>query len=1036
MTGTAFGPQAPNASTSLPLASVNVYGDSVDTWVQDTYVAGRNTGTVLNAQFFNMIIGNLRQAVRDAGISLVDGDMTLLSKAIIAQATSVSESIMASTPFNWGQIRNPPTSLAGYGIKDATPISHVGTGGAAHALATQMLAGFLSPTDKAKIDSLATVAVTGSYRNLSDTPVLAAVATSGSASDITRGTLPVSQLPVGTSAGTVAAGNDSRIVGAVQASTLGAANGVATLDGSGKVPSAQLPSYVDDVLEYSTYSALPAPGEAGKIYVTTDTNYEYRWSGSTYIRLVASPGSTDAVAEGTVNLYFTAARALAAVPASNATPTMAGTPSAGSAVSWARGDHVHPSDTSRLAIASLGSNVLAALNTALNAAGGLLGVNQAASTYATRVAASLSGGVTVSGGLAITAGTPSNTAGVLYSDASNNLYWNGFAIGNGAAANGTPNTYGLFTGTTSLGNGILSQVTSSMVQAYAGGVATTLQIGGNANGKTALQISTSADAGGFATLQAIQSQGGAWGNIVLNAQGGNVGVGALSPSARIHTVTTDGNNVALFSGDTNLIRVTPTATDIRLGGLNVAQSAYSTLRIDGAPLFLNTITGGNVVVGSGNTYAKFHVNGTDGNNAAVFSGGTNLLRITPTATDITIGSLDAGLSYYRPLTICGTSVDIEANFAIRGIQAAANWVTGFVTPELFGAAGDGSADDTPYVQAAFNDGRPVYLPNKYKITAGIARTGNLYVFGRGRNSGLIAAFTTGNAIGVWLPTAANPIGSGGQLVLRDFAIMPAAAGANMTALNVNGTASDAGSSEPEFFIQNVHVLPTSTSNYSGNGFLMSDLRNGVIDGCTIFGRYGNNGAGGAGIAFLASSPNSAPVRINIRNSEVSWWTYGITFNPYSASSGTNDIEGVHILSNTILACQYCIYGSSNDKSSAFINIQGNDLEFGIMGIRLSDWMQVRILNNYALADTSAGTGVAQYGIYNVMNSSVSQYGWIAFNTVDFSNTAGSISSRTGIVCNNSGGAIRTTVVPNKTILASTGYSLSASTETSMANQAY
>lgn len=92
----------------------------------------------------------------------------------------------------------------------------------------------------------------------------------------------------------------------------GAAGGVAELDGSGKVPSTQLPSYVDDVVEAANLASLPGTGETGKIYVTLDTNKCYRWSGSTYIEISASPGSTDAVAEGTTNLYFTAARAKSA----------------------------------------------------------------------------------------------------------------------------------------------------------------------------------------------------------------------------------------------------------------------------------------------------------------------------------------------------------------------------------------------------------------------------------------------------------------------------------------------------------------------------------------------------------------------------------------------------------------------------------------------------------------------------------------------------------------------------------------------------
>lgn len=57
----------------------------------------------------------------------------------------------------------------------------------------------------------------------------------------------------------------------------GKANGLATLGTDGKVPSEQLPSYVDDVVEVSTEAGLPQPGESGKIYVTADTNLIYRW---------------------------------------------------------------------------------------------------------------------------------------------------------------------------------------------------------------------------------------------------------------------------------------------------------------------------------------------------------------------------------------------------------------------------------------------------------------------------------------------------------------------------------------------------------------------------------------------------------------------------------------------------------------------------------------------------------------------------------------------------------------------------------------
>ena len=74
----------------------------------------------------------------------------------------------------------------------------------------------------------------------------------------------------------------------VTAAEKGAVNGVATLDANGLVPSSQLPSYVDDVIEAADFASLPATGEGGKIYVTLDDNKTYRWGGSAYAEISAS----------------------------------------------------------------------------------------------------------------------------------------------------------------------------------------------------------------------------------------------------------------------------------------------------------------------------------------------------------------------------------------------------------------------------------------------------------------------------------------------------------------------------------------------------------------------------------------------------------------------------------------------------------------------------------------------------------------------------------------------------------------------------
>lgn len=93
----------------------------------------------------------------------------------------------------------------------------------------------------------------------------------------------------------------------VNTSALGQANGVATLDNSGLIPSSQLPSYVDDVVEGYAKTTTSSDGvvtvegfykedkfttaiagETGKIYVDLATNISYRWGGTTYVQITSS----------------------------------------------------------------------------------------------------------------------------------------------------------------------------------------------------------------------------------------------------------------------------------------------------------------------------------------------------------------------------------------------------------------------------------------------------------------------------------------------------------------------------------------------------------------------------------------------------------------------------------------------------------------------------------------------------------------------------------------------------------------------------
>jgi hypothetical protein len=81
----------------------------------------------------------------------------------------------------------------------------------------------------------------------------------------------------------------------------GVADGYASLGSNGLVPTGQLPSYVDTVIEYATYSAFPATGASGSIYLALDTGFSYRWSGTVYVNVSGTVNSVNGQT-GTVTL--------------------------------------------------------------------------------------------------------------------------------------------------------------------------------------------------------------------------------------------------------------------------------------------------------------------------------------------------------------------------------------------------------------------------------------------------------------------------------------------------------------------------------------------------------------------------------------------------------------------------------------------------------------------------------------------------------------------------------------------------------------
>ena len=105
-------------------------------------------------------------------------------------------------------------------------------------------------------------------------------------------------------------------LGGIASNLIGVASGICPLDSSSHIAAAYLPSYVAEIITAANLAAFPASGNAAYIYVANDTEKTYRWSGSAYIEISPSPGSTDSVTEGSVNLYYTNTRARAAISVS------------------------------------------------------------------------------------------------------------------------------------------------------------------------------------------------------------------------------------------------------------------------------------------------------------------------------------------------------------------------------------------------------------------------------------------------------------------------------------------------------------------------------------------------------------------------------------------------------------------------------------------------------------------------------------------------------------------------------------------------
>jgi hypothetical protein len=184
---------------------------------------------------------------------------------------------------------NVGTNLAqGTRTTTAVPVTSSTGTGATLGAATTSLAGVMTAADKTKLDGVAT----GATANASDAQLRDRATHTGSQAIST------------------VTGLQTALDNKINSSERGVSGGIATLDQFARIPASQLPSYVDDVLEYPTRQDFPTTGESGKIYIAINQGTAanptvwWRWTGTTYVDIPPSPGTTDVLVEGSTNLYF------------------------------------------------------------------------------------------------------------------------------------------------------------------------------------------------------------------------------------------------------------------------------------------------------------------------------------------------------------------------------------------------------------------------------------------------------------------------------------------------------------------------------------------------------------------------------------------------------------------------------------------------------------------------------------------------------------------------------------------------------------
>ncbi len=689
-------------------------------------------------------------------------------------------------------------------------------------------------------------------------------------------------------------------------SDVGAADGVAPLGSDSKVPAAYLPSYVDDVVEAATFAALPGTGETGKIYAVIDTNKVYRWSGSAYVVISASPGSTDAVTEGATNLYFTVARVLQAL-ADN--PATARTNMALAAVA-ASGQ---AQDLDRGGLQSLGQQVVGSLPYTLTAANAgrnvLIVVSGGTITLPLASAVGSGGTITLKN---VTSATV--TMALAGSDS-----WD--------AASAT------------LGAGQTIMFTSdggvfwrAMVQENA----LSARIVGGAN------ISTSVDSQGRLVLSASGTVSAAAADVSVAPTGDISSTNAQAALAELDSEkapksnpTFSGGQVLPASGGFKFIKCITLATNTDLDGVT-----------DAGFYDLDSPTNGPY---AGVGWGYLDVIRHSGSAQFCIQRFTHLFfgrEVTWQRRKVSNvwGPWQPTSGYVTPAHFGATGGSTLSGASTDDTTAIGKWLD-------YGIA---------------NQGIPLVLDQFYKITSAISKDISgvngfgIRSLGAAARAGIYMSGTTAQ-LAFSGANQSNPSGfDADQYHFADFLIGIDANRSNFL-LGISAEP-DSGSDAPGLHMQNVHVRRSGDGyGVTGDTFYFQDIRQFEVHNVSAQGKY----FGYAGNMFrLAAAAGGAPVEGSFTNCRSSHFQKMFKFDASSGATASDDWQGMHLDRCSAIAVDMLVHAQTGSEGfSEWLTIDRCHAYFREIGVYGENVGNVKVGNSYFLGHGALATiqGIALTG---------------------------------------------------------------------------